>query len=300
MNKITIATHSGDFHPDDAFAVAVISLYTKIDPKELNIIRTRDEAVIEKADYVVDVGRVFDSKSKKFDHHQGAGERGNKIPYASFGLVWREYGEEICGDKNIVKMIDEKLVQPIDAQDNGVDIGQDIFINVHDYTIFDAISVLNPTWQEPRELSNELFLKAVRLSRWVLMREIDKARAIVDAEKMIDKIYSETEDKRILVIDKDYPWKAILCKYKEPLYVIRYDEENNHWRIVTVKLDKHTIKSRKDFPEEWAGKTDAELQKVSGVRDAVFCHKASFICISKTKEGALELAKRSIEWEDKK
>jgi uncharacterized UPF0160 family protein len=50
----TVATHSGGFHADDVFAVATFQLL--LGKENIQVIRTRDEAVIAAADYVVDVG----------------------------------------------------------------------------------------------------------------------------------------------------------------------------------------------------------------------------------------------------
>src|SRR5437764_1161911 len=99
MNEVTIVAHNGNFHADDVFAVATVLLvlersdfpaWRQAIPK---IIRTRDPKTIEKADFVVDVGGVYDAENNRFDHHQagGAGTRANGIPYASFGLVWKKF-----------------------------------------------------------------------------------------------------------------------------------------------------------------------------------------------------------------
>ena len=85
-----VATHPGTFHADDVFAVAVLSLVHD----DLEIVRTRDDARVAAADVRVDLGGRSDPSTGDFDHHQrgGAGERENGIWYASFGLVWREFG----------------------------------------------------------------------------------------------------------------------------------------------------------------------------------------------------------------
>ena len=85
-----IVTHNSTFHADDVFAVATLLI---IEP-DAEVIRTRDENIISSADYVVDVGQIYDKDKKRFDHHQlgGAGKRDDGIEYASFGLVWKEYG----------------------------------------------------------------------------------------------------------------------------------------------------------------------------------------------------------------
>src|SRR4051812_5273225 len=85
-----IVTHGGKFHADDAWAVAVLHILFP----DADIVRTRDPAIIATADFAVDVGGVWNPATGRFDHHQKGfdGARGSGVPYASAGLVWREYG----------------------------------------------------------------------------------------------------------------------------------------------------------------------------------------------------------------
>src|ERR1035437_8220507 len=98
--KKIISTHNGTFHTDDVFAVATLSLFLN---DKVTIVRTRDVDIIANADFVCDVGGEHDSARSRFDHHQqgGAGKRANGTPYAAFGLVWKEFGEQLSGSKEI-------------------------------------------------------------------------------------------------------------------------------------------------------------------------------------------------------
>jgi uncharacterized UPF0160 family protein len=127
-------THNGTFHADDLFATATLSILNK---GNIKIIRTRDPKIIAKGDYVYDVGGENDASKNHFDHHQrgGAGVRPNGIPYASFGLVWKAYGEQICGSKEIADRIENKIVQPIDATDEGFDIYTPKIKDVFPYSV---------------------------------------------------------------------------------------------------------------------------------------------------------------------
>src|SRR3989344_1324410 len=111
MKKLKLVTHDGSFHVDDIFAAATLSIYLEKIGQNFEIIRTRDEDMIASADYVFDVGGVYDPEKNKFDHHQfgGAGER-ESIPYASFGLVWKKFGKNVAGTKEAVDSIERKLV----------------------------------------------------------------------------------------------------------------------------------------------------------------------------------------------
>src|SRR5436190_1581201 len=102
MSK-TIVTHDTSYHADDVFAVATLLLAFP----DAQVIRSREQSVIDSADIVVDTGSVYDPPKMRFDHHQagGAGQRQNNIPYASFGLVWKEFGERISGSREAAEII---------------------------------------------------------------------------------------------------------------------------------------------------------------------------------------------------
>ena len=63
---------------------------------------------------------------------------------------------------------------------------------------------------------------------------------------------------------------------------------------LAVRDNPHQFKNRKDLPAEWAGLRDAELARVTGVADAVFCHRNRFMAVARTKEGAVALAKLAL------
>ena len=91
-----LATHSGTFHLDDAFAYAVLRLALGLGAAggDHALVRTRDEAVVAAADVAWDVGAVYDAAANRFDHHQrGAPVREDGLPYSAAGLVWRHHGE---------------------------------------------------------------------------------------------------------------------------------------------------------------------------------------------------------------
>src|SRR3989338_10239311 len=106
-----LITHNGSFHTDDIFAAATLSLLLEKKGEPFEIIRTRDEEIIKSADYVFDVGGIYEREKNRFDHHQpgGAGRRvlsgveGEKfgIEYSSFGLVWEKFGVDLAGNKEV-------------------------------------------------------------------------------------------------------------------------------------------------------------------------------------------------------
>ncbi|XP_069133181.1 MYG1 exonuclease-like [Argopecten irradians] len=63
-----IGTHNGSFHCDEVLACFLLRQLPQY--KDAQIKRTRDPAVLDTCDIVVDVGGVFDPEKNKFDHHQ--------------------------------------------------------------------------------------------------------------------------------------------------------------------------------------------------------------------------------------
>ncbi len=293
MSKpLTVVVHDGTFHTDDVFACAVVSLAFK--DKEVEIVRSRDEAVIAGADIVLDVGGVYDIESLRFDHHQreGAGVRENGVPYASFGLVWKQYGTMICDSEEVAEIIDEQLVQGVDGPDNGY--GEKKEGKFYTYTIRDLISAERPTWEEDQYSFDEAFINAVTIATQVLLRTIAHTKAFVNAKIILEQAYEKSVDKRILVADKEYPgWYEFTGQYSEILYFI-YERQNGEWSVKAARKDPANFELRKPFPESWRGLRDEELQNVSGVGDALFCHKERFLVVAKTFEGALQLAKIAV------
>ncbi|MES2930383.1 MAG: MYG1 family protein [Patescibacteria group bacterium] len=288
--KKILATHNGTFHADDIFATATLSILLDDNVK---IIRTRDEKIIAQADYVYDVGSEYDPSRNRFDHHQegGAGKRENGIPYAAFGLVWKAYGEKVSGSAEIATKIDESLVQAIDAHDNGVDLYTLKGEMVAPYLIENMFDAFHPTWTEEEEYDKP-FMEVVEIAKRFLRRAIIRARDSVRAKAFIQKAYDEASDKRIIVLEGNYPWQGTLMDYPEPLYVVC--TKASMWRVICVRKEKKSFENRKSLPQEWAGKRDEEMARISGVPDATFCHNGRFLAVARSKEGALALAQKAL------
>lgn len=296
MKPISIITHDGAFHADDVFAVATVILSLPSDiPYEIK--RTRDKAVIAEADYVVDVGGVYDPKNNRFDHHQeeGAGVRENKIPYASFGLVWKKFGVALTSSEVVARALEEKIVMPIDALDNGFELNQSSVSGIRPYTISDYLYSYWTDEDTNPVVLDRIFARVVSMARDLLRREMDKSVRIAKDEEKVIGAYLESKDKRIIILDAHLAWGRVLVEKPEPLIVVYPALDGIRWHAKTVALKKDSFSRRVLFPETWAGKTDKELQKLTGVSDAYFCHRGRFLAVSGSKEGALALAKKAIE-----
>ncbi len=285
MSQKVILTHDGKFHADDCFAVAALLLVEK----NAKVVRTRDEALVATADFVVDVGGEYDAARNRFDHHQrgGAGERTNGIPFAAFGLVWKKFGEKLSGSSEAAASLDARLVAPIDAHDNGVDIVGTRFDGVHPYEISDAIKAFTPTWEEEQNLDAR-FADAASFAKRILEREIARVQARIKGARAVAEAYEAAADKRLVILSEDYSWKDSLAGSPEPLFVVH--PQDGKWRLACVRDNPSVFVNRRDLPESWAGLREEELAKVTGVADAIFCHRNRFTAAARSRAGALALA----------
>jgi uncharacterized UPF0160 family protein len=284
-----IVTHSGPFHADDVLAVAALLLKYP----DATVVRSRDKEVIDSADIAVDVGFASDPEKKRFDHHQpsGAGKRPNGIPYASFGLVWKEYGEELAGGMDEAKVIDEKIGMPIDAIDNGVIISTPIFDGVREYSMgdyFESFIHEAGTYEE----MDRAFFEAIGQARDFLARKIASAKRSVIEWRRVKDIYNESENKRVITLPEHMHWKRALIP-TEAQYVVT-PRIDGLWMIQGVPNAVHGFEPKRRFPSSWGGLSDGVLAEVSGVPGTIFCHKNCHLAVVETKEAALKLAEAAI------
>jgi uncharacterized UPF0160 family protein len=287
-----LVTHNGNFHADDVFATATLFLlYGK---ESCELIRTRDEGVFATADIIYDVGGVYDAERNTFDHHQteGAGERENGVPYAAFGLIWKHFGPELVSS-DVLEGVDESLVQPIDANDTGFFDNAATIEEFSNVTPDILVKYFNPTWKEGYEHADEKFLMCVDVAMKILERQIERTQAGIEANEKITATYNASEDKEIIVFDQGYPWKKVLLDFPEPKFVI-IPNKMGGYLIQAVPVAKTGYENRVSFPAAWGGLRADELQSISNVADATFCHRAGFLAGSETKKGAIELAKQAL------
>jgi len=290
MTITKIGTHNGTFHADEVVAISILrNLYP-----EAQIIRTRELNVLETCDIVVDVA------GGRYDHHIVENEvRDNNIPYAASGLVWRDFGPQIAHANEIefidrfVTSIDEKLIQAIDALDNGYQLEKDNRIK----GISDLIHDFNPLDNDEDE--DEAFLAAVKFASQILNLQIKKEvyrHHQVDERTIVEEAYNNRYQREVMILNESCPWKDILLEIdqnEEVLFVV-FPDKSGEYRIQVVPKETGKFEARKDLPEEWAGKREQELGEIIGIDDAVFCHAGRFIAGAKSKESVLKMAQLAL------
>lgn len=292
INRANCITHSGTFHADEVFATVLLSLVLD----NINILRINevDESKIYKEAIIYDVGLG------ELDHHQagGNGKRNNGISYAACGLIWKKYGIRILENIGIssdnidylFNKIDKNLIQFIDANDNG--ITPSIKTDYKYISLASIIASFNPNWDEDVD-ADIRFMDAINLAKIVVRNEFESEISKLKAKSKVENAINCSEND-IMILDEFMPWKEFILesnlnKAKDILYVV-FPSNRGGYNVYAVPKEEGSFENRKSFPKEWAGLRDENLQKVTGVKTARFCHNACFICTAETKEDAMKLA----------
>lgn len=289
MEKIKVLTHDNKFHADEVFAIAILQ---KIYPK-MEIIRSREIDKYPEVNFKIDLGGDYNFEKKIFDHHQAEFDlkRENGIPYSSCGLIWKDYWNEIVDSEEEFKYIDENLFQFIDADDNGITTTNQ---KVQVYSVADVIMSYNPLWNSEKG-EEECFLEALNVAKLILDNIIEKAKSISRGNEIVFKAIEEANNLGqdfVIFTRPNLPTRS-LRDYKRIKFFVA-PQNNGRWVSVAVQVKGKTFAHRGYFPKSWGGLYGKELEEVSGVKGANFCHKHLFIVGANSKEAAIEMTKKAL------
>lgn len=289
---VTLITHAGTFHADDVLACCILK-------------RVYPNSVINRVYRVPETlpanSIVFDIGEGKFDHHQigGNGVRLNGVPYASAGLIWAEFGQVVVADtpdpQYVWRHVDKFLVQGVDAVDNG----KMPFVDypAQPMSISHMVGGFNPSNGTPEEY-DQAFERAVDFVSVVLDNVIKTAVNKVSGRALVQEAIAKAEN-HIMVLDRFIPYTEHTRESNGPaaanIWFVVYPSDRGGWNWWCVPHDGERFSQRKSVPEAWRGKRDEELQKVTGIPTATFCHRDGFIGVAETKEDCIAMARLAVE-----
>jgi uncharacterized UPF0160 family protein len=104
-----------------------------------------------------------------------------------------------------------------------------------------------------------------------------------------------------MIMDRFAPWEGVLYGQKSnpkanDIWYAVYPAARGGWNLQCARMsseDRNTF--RHPLPKEWLGLRGEELQKVTGVSTAQFCHVSGFLCGADTEEDILDLARMACE-----
>lgn len=309
-----IGTHSGVFHADETFAVAVLTQMERF--RNFGIVRTRDAETLKNCAVVVDVGDVYNEARLRFDHHQPPEEgkpadRENGIPFSSFGLVWQHLGIEflrenfdLSFEKAVVAhaKVDRDVVQAIDAGDTGYELADSWKGATRPLTVNGFISSFNPRSDEDQgeESYDSRFREAVELAYAVLHRAVDNAIHWAQYAQPLEELLN-AQTGAVLTLPESFPWQEHILTSGNPrageiLYVVFPNTSGSPDFMVQCVPDAlNSFGKRKALPEAWGGKRTDALAELTGCPSAVFCHGGLFICGADDQLDAIKMAHLAVD-----
>lgn len=222
----------------------------------------------------------------------------------------------------------KNFIEEIDANDNGIEqydsakLRESGIIATHSVTstIAARVSGFNPDWndKEGQERINKAFMQGVAYVGDEFMRKVQHySSAWIEARKFVKECYStrfqHDEQGRIMVMNKWCPWKGPLyemeSEYSPPedmpeddpkrnsevYFIVLYDEVTDSWRVTAVPKCGSRFENRVSHVEEWRGLSGDKLVDACGFKDAIFVHASGFTAGIKSFEGAIIMAKKSLD-----
>lgn len=248
------------------------------------------------------------------------------ISLSSAGLVYCYYGERVINEilkehakitltpdnlKLTYVQIYNNFICEVDAIDNGVPICPNGL--EPSYTISTNLSKrvhkFNPNWEEEGTNVN-VDARFEEAMSYVGKEFIDKVVAVggswIKAREYvrhaIESAKSVHESGEILLLERFCPWKQHLAELENEYNVkglaklVIFADTSGNWRVAGVPVTPESYLGRMFLPEPWRGMRDDELSKLTGVDGCSFVHHTGFIGGAKTKEAAIAMAVKSIQW----
>ncbi|MBR2669448.1 MAG: MYG1 family protein [Solobacterium sp.] len=320
-SHLNLYTHDGLFHADDVFASALLSLMAE----DVHIVRGSDLEIPEDTDKWI----IFDIGGGELDHHTPENKENNGvhpgtgIPYASCGLVWKKYYKDILEAQNcperyteiVFSRLDTSLIQGIDAEDNGYDpVGAELerlpnlqadlrneisYASRTSFTISQVIKDFNPPWNSDID-PYDAFLDAVSFAKDVLLNRLDSIISSLDGRDYILRAIDYSAN-HLMILDEFAPWEGVLYSQRnnpkaQDIWYVISPALRGGWNIQCALVNSNDRSVfRHPLPEEWYGLRYEELQKVSGIKTAIFCHPSGFLAGTETMEDALAMAQKGMD-----
>ncbi|BAM41704.1 uncharacterized protein TOT_040000085 [Theileria orientalis strain Shintoku] len=259
-----IGTHNGYFHADEALAIYMLRLLPEY--KNAEVVRTRDPAVLDNCEIIVDVGGVYerdnedsDPSKHRYDHHQREfndhfDEEHKVTKLSSAGLVYKHFAKRIfkevynVSDDETVEYlyttIYDRFIESMDANDNGVALSDGELKYKISTDLPNRVSRLNPSWKD-KEVKDvdERFMKAVELTGqdfdYFVSNELNVILpAKTHLEKALEKRFETHKSGKVIEMIKSCPFSGFLYKHEDEhglndkdrvLYYLTFDESSNQW-----------------------------------------------------------------------
>ena len=274
----SLGTHDGTFHADEVTAAALLICYDLIDKNK--IIRTRKKEILDRCEFVCDVGGEYDPTRKKFDHHQ-LSYQGD---LSSAGMIWGYLRDEEIIDKATYFFLNRSLIQGVDAHDNGrssLEAGVCSFSQI----ISNFVPIRHDA--SPADL-DAAFFYALDFVLGHIKRSFERFNYIQQCKEKVKSCMKDSQ--KFLFFEESMPWMDSFFELGGETHPAQFVvmPSGIHWKLRGIPpVSEDRMKVRTPLPEHWAGLLEDELKQMTGILGAVFCHKGRFISVWETKEDAM-------------
>lgn len=283
-----IVVHDGLFHLDEMAAITLLILAKDIsvDPSQnWEVIRSRNPEIIGSANYVLDVGGVFDG-SNMFDHHyKDCPKHSNGIPYASAGMVFETFKgnlAEIYSAGHSSEFMEEfdSFVLAIDAMDNGK-----LPFNTNELQLpqLGEIVRMHNSFKDKEQAFKDAFSLVWNIFQAKILDFQERMR---DSDVIRNALKTSNE---ILVLPKFCRgWKEICLEEAPNVKVALVPAEPGTWSITSALKEKNSLECKAPCHEYFRTK---EVETIGGCKK-VFVHPVGFTgkVMASTQEDAVKAA----------
>lgn len=298
MTPDFLVTHSGGFHADELMSSVIL---TRLYP-EARLIRSRDKQWITPGEdrIIYDVGGLYDAAQGIFDHHQrGAPLRDDGQPFSSFGLIWKHFGRDYllalgapaAHADAIHASFDASFVLPIDLVDNGALSPSTAGPLLAGLTLPSLLESLKPVFDvNDPAADDQAFFGALAIARAFVEARIGRSMAKLRAESLVMDAIAAAGEGRVLELPMGMPFRPSVVKAGADHLLFVVHPRDKDWCVNGIRRADEGFELRADLPAAWAGLTNEDLERASGVAGARFCHNGRFIAAAASREAALAMA----------
>lgn len=258
----SIITHNSLFHADEVTAVALLKVFS---PYEFTIERVPHQTPDLEADFVIDIGREFDGKTK-FDHHQYTKEQNG---LSSAGMIYA-----YCKDKYDVPDMPvlDKLIKLIDDNDIGV-------AKAAQFSVPHTISMLNGSDVHDDSTQIIQFNSAVELMETIIITLTRNYRELENTKATVEVLMKERTE-----------WHKRNHVLELPEYLSGWQDVVNTERYPTIRCVMYPSNKFEEDIEYSAQMVPDKAGSYNFVHDGfnpdvkmVFVHSGKFFCVAKSK-----------------
>ena len=303
---ISVQVHGGKMHADDIFAVAITKICLE-GKKQVVRVPSTDPSW----DLRLDCGGEISFTDDKIvlDHHQRTkyAVDSNGVKMAACNLAWNvfkfKYFTHEWSDLEITSVMAKMdlFFKEIAAVDNGDEEAAKTATETSMNTVMGYFNV-DPV--APAEIREQSFDNAVMVAELLLKQMITYTRRTA---RMLDRAMDEIEEAaddgtHVIRMSTVLPWLQVMKMHPELFvdkFLVTYPsirDEQLQYYIQAIPIDvSNPFSQRVSAPEAWHGLRDKELQDITGVKEALFCHASGFLTTASTQAGADALINRILQ-----